>query len=161
MLNSIVWSRTVLGLQNIPTASPRGVRLPQRVSWIWHQTIWWWGSCSTEASGNAVYLFIAIDSRTTLAQSSSTWEIPIYGLNRIKQCTYAKLKCLYFFLYFYPSTTCVCLNIHWYYHCEWGIKYDTGNGRMFFSASERKKLSQCHHRRGRNTSQSSNSKITK
>ena len=30
----------------------RDVRLPQRVSWIWHETIWWWGSCNAWALGN-------------------------------------------------------------------------------------------------------------
>ena len=29
----------------------RGVRLLQRVSWIWHQTIWWWGSSNAGGLG--------------------------------------------------------------------------------------------------------------
>ena len=51
----------------------RGVRPPPRVSWIWHYTIWWWGSSNAGALGNAEYPFIAIAPRSTLARSGSTW----------------------------------------------------------------------------------------
>ena len=54
---------------------------PQRVSCIWHWTIWWWGSSNAGALGNAEYSFIAITPRSTLAQSGSTWFGPIYGLD--------------------------------------------------------------------------------
>ena len=50
----------------------RGVRLPQQVSWIWHYTIWWWGSTNAGVLGNAEYLFIAIAPRSTMAWSGST-----------------------------------------------------------------------------------------
>ena len=33
----------------------KGVRLPQRVSWIWHKAIWWWCSSNAGALGNAEY----------------------------------------------------------------------------------------------------------
>ena len=32
----------------------------KRVSWIWHETIWWWGSSNAGALGNAEYFFIGI-----------------------------------------------------------------------------------------------------
>ena len=32
----------------------------QRVSWIWHKTIWWWGSSNTRTFGNVEYSHIAI-----------------------------------------------------------------------------------------------------
>ena len=38
----------------------RGVRFPQRVSWIWHYTIWWSGSSNVVALGNAEYLIISM-----------------------------------------------------------------------------------------------------
>ena len=38
----------------------RGVRPPQRVSWIWHETIWWCGSSDAGALGNEEYSIIAI-----------------------------------------------------------------------------------------------------
>ena len=60
--------------------SCRGTRFPQRVSWIWHLTVWWWGSCDGGALGNAEYSFIAIAPRSTLPRSSSTWSGQI-GLN--------------------------------------------------------------------------------
>ena len=45
----------------------REVRPPtQWVSWIWHKTIWWWGSGNPEALGNAEYSFITIAPRSTL-----------------------------------------------------------------------------------------------
>ena len=34
----------------------RGLRSPpQWVSWIWHETIWWWGSSNARAFANAKY----------------------------------------------------------------------------------------------------------
>ena len=51
----------------------REVRTLQRVSFIWHKTIYWWGSSDAGALGNVMYLFIAITPRTTLARSGSTW----------------------------------------------------------------------------------------
>ena len=72
----------------------RRVRLTQRVSCIWHETIWWWGSSNAGSLGSAEYPFITIAPRWTLAQSGSTWEGPMYGLNRTKLCTYAKYNCL-------------------------------------------------------------------
>ena len=65
----------------------RGGRLPKRVSWIWHQTIWWWGSSNTGALKNAEYPFIAIAPRSTLTWRGSTWLGPKYGSNRTKLCT--------------------------------------------------------------------------
>ena len=51
----------------------RGVRLPpslhRRVSWIWHETIWWWGSSNAGALGNAEY----VAHRSTRTWSGSTW----------------------------------------------------------------------------------------
>ena len=46
------------------------------------------------ALGNMEYAFIAITPWSTLAQSGSTWEGPIYGSNRTKLHTYAKLNYL-------------------------------------------------------------------
>ena len=51
----------------------RGVRPLQWVSWIWHETIWWWGSSNAEALENADYTFIAIAPSSTLTRSGSTW----------------------------------------------------------------------------------------
>ena len=52
----------------------RGVRTPpQQVSWIWHETIWWWRSSNAGALGNAEYPFVAIAPRSTLARRGSTW----------------------------------------------------------------------------------------
>ena len=48
----------------------------------------------TWALGNAEYPFIAITPRSTLARSGSPWESPIFGSNRTKLRTYAKLNCL-------------------------------------------------------------------
>ena len=50
-----------------------GVKPHQRVSWIWHQTIWWWVFSNSGVLGDAEYPFIAITPRSTLAQSGSTW----------------------------------------------------------------------------------------
>ena len=51
----------------------QGVRpSPQRVSWIWHWTIWCWGS-SFEALGNVEYYFTAITPRSTLTRSASAY----------------------------------------------------------------------------------------
>ena len=41
---------------------------------------------------NVEYPFIAIVPRSTVAQSGSSWWGPIYGLNRTKLHTYAKLN---------------------------------------------------------------------
>ena len=68
-------------------------RLPQRMSRVWHKTIWWWGS-SLNSLANVEYPFIAIAPRSTLARSGNTWLDPIYGLNKTKRCTYANLSCL-------------------------------------------------------------------
>ena len=43
---------------------------------------------------NAEYLFIAIPLGSTLARCGNTWWGPVYGLNRTKLRTYAKLNCL-------------------------------------------------------------------
>ena len=51
----------------------RGVKLPQAVSWIWHEAIGWWDSSNAEALGKAEYSFIAFAPRSTLARSGSTW----------------------------------------------------------------------------------------
>ena len=50
----------------------RRVRHFQRVSRIWHKTIWWWSS-GPGALGKVEYPFIAIAPRFTLTMSSSTW----------------------------------------------------------------------------------------
>ena len=42
------------------------VRHPQRVSWIWHEIIWWWGSCNDGALGHAEHPFIDVAPRFTL-----------------------------------------------------------------------------------------------
>ena len=61
-----------LGLKNTPTATLQRGKTPlQRVSWIWHLTIWWCGSSNAGALGNAVYPFIAIAPRFTLARRGS------------------------------------------------------------------------------------------
>ena len=51
-------------------------------------------SSDAEVLGNVEHPFIAMVLRSTLAQNGSTWQGPIYGLNRIKLHTYAKLNCL-------------------------------------------------------------------
>ena len=84
----------------------RRVWLPWRVSWIWHKTIWWWGSSNPGGLENAEYPFIVIAPKFTLACSGSTWLGPIelnslltlrwIAWNRavltFKLCTYAKLN---------------------------------------------------------------------
>ena len=50
-----------------------GVSLPQRVFWIWHKTIWWWGSSNAGALENADYPFVAIAPRFILARSGINW----------------------------------------------------------------------------------------
>ena len=45
------------------------------------------------ALANAVYPFIPIAPRSTLARSGSTWQGPIDGSNRNKVHTYSKLNC--------------------------------------------------------------------
>ena len=56
--------------------------------------IWGRGSSNAGALENTEYSFIAIALRSTLIQSGSTWQGPIYGSNRSKLRTYAKLNCL-------------------------------------------------------------------
>ena len=90
-----------------------GVRCLQWVSWI---TILWWGSSNAGALGNVEYLFIAITPWSTLAWSRGTWLSPIYGSNRTKLCSYAKLNCLKY-------------NCFWHWNCvltlNWIIWYRT------------------------------------
>ena len=52
----------------------RGAR-PSRqwVCWIWHKTIWWWGSSNAGTLGNTEYPFIIIAPRTIMVWSDSTW----------------------------------------------------------------------------------------
>ena len=50
----------------------RRIKLPQRVPWIYHKTIWSRNS-SLWVLGDVVYPFIAILPRSTLTRSSSTW----------------------------------------------------------------------------------------
>ena len=45
---------------------------PQQVSWIWFETIWWWGFSNAGALGNVEYAFITIAPKFTLAWSGST-----------------------------------------------------------------------------------------
>ena len=45
---------------------------PRWVSWVWHWTIWWWGSSDAGALGNVEHSFIAIAPRLTLARYGST-----------------------------------------------------------------------------------------
>ena len=49
----------------------RGVKLLQRVSWIWHERIWWGSFSNVGALGNGEYSFIAIVPRSILARSIS------------------------------------------------------------------------------------------
>ena len=42
---------------------------PQWVSWLWYQTIWWWGSNNAVALGNEEYSFLTISLMSTLARS--------------------------------------------------------------------------------------------
>ena len=72
----------------------RGVRLTQRVSWIWHKAIWSWGFCTAGVLENVEYPFIAIIPRSTRARSDSTWLGPIYESNRTKLYNYARINCL-------------------------------------------------------------------
>ena len=70
-----------------------GVRLPQIFFYLWHKTD---GKAPvmTENFGNAEYPFIAIAPRSTQAPSGSPWLGPIYGSNRTKPYSYAKLNYL-------------------------------------------------------------------
>ena len=61
----------------------RGVKLPQHVSWIWHQTIWWWGTSNAVALGNAKHPSIAITPRSTLVAT-----------DRVLSLCQVKLNCL-------------------------------------------------------------------
>ena len=72
----------------------REVRLHQRISEILHKTIWCSSPSNGGASGNAEYPFIAIAPRSSLAQSGSTWYVPINGWNRTKIHTFDILNCL-------------------------------------------------------------------
>ena len=45
----------------------RGVRYSQRVSCLWHLTIWWWSFSDAGALGNAEYSFITIAPKFTLS----------------------------------------------------------------------------------------------
>ena len=64
-----------LGLQNTLTASLQRVKTHHfHNECPRHDTKhWWWGSRNAGALGNTKYPFIAIASRSTLAQSGSTW----------------------------------------------------------------------------------------
>ena len=101
-----------LGLKNTPTVTlQRSKTLPlQRVSGIWNQSIWWWGSSDIGALGNAEYPFIAIAPRSIRAWSGSTWLGPIYALNRTKLRTYAKLNCLKWNCFWHWNSTNAKLN---------------------------------------------------
>ena len=50
---------------------------PQRVSFIWLQTICWWGSSNAEGLGDAQYSLIAITLRSTLSRSGSVVYWPL------------------------------------------------------------------------------------
>ena len=56
--------------------------------------IWWWGCSNAGALGNVEYPFTPIAPKSILARNGSTWLGPIYGLNRTKLYTYAKLNSL-------------------------------------------------------------------
>ena len=71
------------------------IDLHQCVSWIWHETIWWYGSNNAGALGNAEYSFIAIDPWSTLARSGSTWKVRMYGPNILKQCIRLFWNCVF------------------------------------------------------------------
>ena len=62
-----------LGPQNTPTASLQRIILTPRVSAIWHQKIWWWGSCNARVSGNMESSLITIAPRFSLVRSGNTW----------------------------------------------------------------------------------------
>ena len=68
----------------------KGLRPPQRVSYMWHQTILWWVYSDAEALGNAVYPFNAIAPRSNQARSGSTLQGSIFRSNRTKLRTSAK-----------------------------------------------------------------------
>ena len=42
------------------------------VSWMWHWTVWWWGSSDAGALGGAECPFIAVAPRSVLARSGGT-----------------------------------------------------------------------------------------
>ena len=80
MLNWIVWNRTDFAFNSVYCPIGWGCRIhrlhlcrevklpPQKVSWIWHQTIWRWGSSNAGALRNAEHPFIAIAPRSILAR---------------------------------------------------------------------------------------------
>ena len=51
----------------------RSVRLPHRVSCIWHWTIWRWSSSNAGSLGNAEYSLIEISPRSTMAWTGTNW----------------------------------------------------------------------------------------
>ena len=59
-----------------------GVSLPQRVSWLFHETIWYWGFSNATAFGKVVETFITITLRSILPQRNRAWLGPINGPNR-------------------------------------------------------------------------------
>ena len=71
----------------------RGIRLLQRVSWIRHKTIWWWGSSNAGALGNAEYPSLpSLPSPLWVCVVASD-KGHIYGSNKTKLSNYAKLNC--------------------------------------------------------------------
>ena len=66
---SVSWSWRIHWLRLCKEVEPP----TQWESWIWHKTIWWWGSSNAGALGNVEHLFIAIAPRSTLARNGSTW----------------------------------------------------------------------------------------
>ena len=85
-----------LGLQNASTASLLRGKSPQTsfldMYSIW--TVWWRSSSNAGALKNVEYPFNAIAPRSTLTRRGSIWEGLIYGSNRTKLYTCAKLNCL-------------------------------------------------------------------
>ena len=57
----------------------RGLKLLQRVSWIWYYTMRWWGSSNAGALGNAEYPFITIALWSTLSRNGSTCRVLSMG----------------------------------------------------------------------------------
>ena len=100
LVGSVGWDCRILRLHLY-----RGVRSAshQRVSWIWHYTIWRWSFSNDRALENAEYPFIAITPSSTLARSGSTLISCVLVLNWIawsrtaltfKLHNYAKVNCL-------------------------------------------------------------------
>ena len=64
--------------QNIPTVSLQRCKTPNTLNECPTydiKPIWWWGSNNAEALGNAGYLFIAIDPRSTWGLSMGQIEL--------------------------------------------------------------------------------------